>query len=47
MAEGNIIKGSSIDDQAMYEFSKAMVNGDKVMDLPDKPVEKKPEISDE
>ena len=31
----------------MYEFSKAMLNGEKVMDLPDKPIEKGPEISDE
>tara|TARA_B110000285_G_scaffold101441_1_gene115448 strand:- start:687 stop:860 length:174 start_codon:yes stop_codon:yes gene_type:complete len=46
-AEGNIIKNSNVDDQAMYAYSKAMLNGENVMELPDKPKEKEPEISDE
>jgi hypothetical protein len=31
----------------MYAYSKAMLNGENVMDLPDKAPEKEPEISDE
>ena len=46
-AEGNIIKNSNLDDQAMYAYSNAMLNGENVMELPDKPKEKEPEISDE